>query len=487
MSSAAPHRDDYYRGGGDHDAGTRPVSGDAELSPRHAHQQQQQQRHLHQQHQQQQHVLHHHSRLSQQGVAIDEAGVVESGVYHHDMDRMRAALHHQGGGDRPLPQGLYGDQQQQQHQQQQRQHQHDARRQGGYGSAGDGREGVPAGINPAMMLSFGEDGARDAAAAGAPVVGAAAARAIKSVPGGRARLMVSVGRRGEGRDRSRTPSPRSISSSAPSHHDLAGVPGAPRSPAAGHHPSREGARAAGGSGDGVGDGERYLLPPSAIGHDERDAARMAADGRGRWRAGERDIERHADGDDYSSSSRNRRDHRGPSPSSGGGHHEGGVAEESLPPGVRGDELSASRRRRHGVDVTGPSAAGAHSASGVRSRSPLPSAREITGSDMYAHEDPMSLTIRLPGRGPTSGSASAGRGYVDDEEVVSHPGGVRGASPEGAKRGAKRPRMREEPDGSSDAPPVRPGSRGAMNRSSPADVTQLERGGGFGRGRSVDDV
>lgn len=273
---------------------------------------------------------------------------------------------------------------------------------------------------PPPGSSFVDEAARDAAAAGAPVVGAAAARAMTSGQGGLPpRWMISVGRRAEGRARSRTPSPRMSPSPAvggpvPFEHAVGAV--APRSPVGVRAmPVPEAASSGVVSGGGFVDRGRAVAPTV------RDAGHMRMPATNNdWRQLVRVTE--SSGNGYSSESMASEASR---VRTGLPLHRN--MENHGPTGVAMDHREVSRHRgergafESGVAVA-PSAAISLSSSAYGG--------ETTGGVGPDRSADASLSMRLPGRMAREIPGEAGEA-------------IGGASPEGAKRGAKRPRFFEQ--------------------------------------------
>ena len=304
----------------------------------------------------------------------------------------------------------------------------DARREG-YGRDPPGVVGAAAHSRPPPGSSFVEEAARDAAAAGSPVVGVAAARAIASGQGGHGpRWMISVGKRGDTRASSRSPSPRlnpspaaaSSGSPIPFEHAVGAV-NAPRSPS--------GVRSVAvpdvtGSGGAV--VARSAGPPQVrdIGHARITAAQSD------WRHLRRVAESGGGGGAGGGA--------GGELARGGGS---GYSPESMGSGgtgrSRADEaLRREESRIRSVLLPPPRVdSGPHGPTGVALDRREPSRHRGGERGVYgvgAERDAVdaALTIRLPGR-------------IAREAMGEMSGKLGGAMLEGNMRGAKRPRFCDE--------------------------------------------
>lgn len=274
---------------------------------------------------------------------------------------------------------------------------------------------------PPPGSSFVDDAARDAAAAGAPVVGAAAARVMTTGQGGLPpRWMISVGRRVEGRARSRTPSPRMSPSPAvggpvPFEHAVGAV--APRSPVGVRAmPVPEAASSGVVSGGGFVDRGRAVAPTA------RDAGhvRMPA-ANNEWRQLVR-VTESSGGNGYPSESMTSEGSRARTALP---HHRN--MENHGPTGVAMDHREISRHRgERGAFDSGVAVA----SSATMSLSSSAYGGETTGGVGPDRSADASLSMRIPGRMTREVQGESG-------ETIS------GASPDGAKRGAKRPRFFEQ--------------------------------------------
>lgn len=339
QGDTGPHRltqgDAYFRGAGGGRATTTPPGGDIDHAPS--------------------------DRLPRQ-----RSPAYGGEASQHETDNLRGTLEH---GSERLLQALPDDQQASTA----------ARRAAAaYGGSAVGIDptGTTTPVSSSSFPSLGEEGARDAAAAGAPVVGAAAARAIAVGQGGHPpRWMISVGRRPEARARSRTPSPRSTSPSCPTPFEDA---------VAGAGPSSSLEARAHDGGDGRVTAE--------------DMARRGRQGAGR---------------------------------AGGGGNGTGTGDAA-------DIMAESEAAAF------PLAMGEHN---DPTASPMAPGRERQSHLSTPANQQAPFTICLPGRGARQHEVEGGAGEID------------GAFPEGAKRGAKRPRVWRDSDGA--APLAGPAGSSAL--------------------------
>lgn len=289
----------------------------------------------------------------------------------------------------------------------------DIRREGGYVRDASGVMVGATHPRPPPGSSFVDDAARDAAAAGAPVVGAAAARAMTTGQGGLPpRWLISVGRRVEGRARSRTPSPRMSPSPAvggpvPFEHAVGAV--APRSPVGVRAmPVPEAASSGVVSGGGFVDRGRAMAPTV------RDAGHVRMPvANNDWRQLGNGYPSESMAPDGSRARTALPLHRN--------------MENHGPTGVAMDHREISRHRGERGAFDGGVAVGS---SATMSMSSSAYGGETTGGVGPDRSADASLSMRLPGRMTREIPGESG-------EKIS------GASPDGAKRGAKRPRFFEQ--------------------------------------------